>query len=202
VIATQHTASISASSSCRTRVPISSLQRSSTHGTRSYSTPNQTHYAKPPLYGQPLSQTHPHLVRSETPGYLTRGITAAEYEQRRRRLMRGLPEGSRVVCMGAGVRLVTQRESVCRMVMFPFLLGIPWTPEADFFLWVPFRLLSSLWLCWEGQRSCQYAPVFKRICISNLLLLTPHYGKPNLLILLVTSSGNVSRCQCLPPPLT
>lgn len=34
--------------------------------------------------------------------------------------------------MGAGVRLVTQRELLCRVVMFLFLLGISWTPEADF----------------------------------------------------------------------
>ncbi len=63
---------------------------------------------KPPATGQPLARSHAHLVR---PGELTPGITAAEYEDRRRRLMDSLPAGSVVVCMGGTVRLVSQRES-------------------------------------------------------------------------------------------
>lgn len=62
---------------------------------------------KPPKYGQPLHQTHPTLVRE---GELTPGIPAAEYEERRRRLMRSLPDGAVVVCMGGTVRLMTERE--------------------------------------------------------------------------------------------
>lgn len=62
---------------------------------------------KPPQFGQPLALTHPHLVRQRE---LTPGITAEEYEDRRRRLMDSLPAGSVVVCMGGTVRLITQRE--------------------------------------------------------------------------------------------
>ena len=62
---------------------------------------------KPPRFGQPHSSTHPHLLSD---GELTIGITASEYEERRSRLMRRLPEGSRVICMGGTVRLMTQRE--------------------------------------------------------------------------------------------
>lgn len=62
---------------------------------------------KPPTTGQPLAGSHAHVVRA---GELTPGITAAEYEDRRRRLMDSLPPGSVVVCMGGTVRLVSQRE--------------------------------------------------------------------------------------------
>jgi hypothetical protein len=88
---------------------------------RSYTSSSQAH-AKPPLYGQPLSQTHPHLIKS--PSQLTRGITEHEYEQRRRNLMQSLPEGSKVVCMGGTVRLVTQREYK------PICLEIRYSQEA------------------------------------------------------------------------
>lgn len=60
---------------------------------------------KPPQYGQPLSFSHPHLVQ---PDELTMGIPASEYEDRRKRLMQSLPEGSTVICMGGTVRLVSQ----------------------------------------------------------------------------------------------
>lgn len=62
---------------------------------------------KPPVMGQPLRKTHSHLVRE---GELTPGITAEEYEDRRRRLMDSLPAGAVVVCMGSTVRLMSQRE--------------------------------------------------------------------------------------------
>lgn len=63
--------------------------------------------SKPARYGQPHASTHPHLLSGND---LTVGIAAAEYEERRRKLMRRLPEGSRVICMGGTVRLMTQRE--------------------------------------------------------------------------------------------
>lgn len=75
--------------------------------TRSYVTASKAH-AKPPLYGQPVSTTHPHLIKSQAE--LTRDMPAGEYEARRKKLMASLPEGSVVICMGSTVRLVTQRE--------------------------------------------------------------------------------------------
>lgn len=51
---------------------------------------------KPPIYGQPLAETHAHLI---TPQELTPGIPKTEYEDRRTRLMESLPEGSLVVCI-------------------------------------------------------------------------------------------------------
>ena len=83
---------------------------SSSPPSRPYST--NPHPSKPPKQGQPLSSTHPHLVH---PKYLTAGIPASEYEDRRRKLMEGLGEGAKVVCMGNTVRLVTQRESHVRV---------------------------------------------------------------------------------------
>ena len=62
---------------------------------------------KPPSHGQPLSSTHPQLIR---PGELTAGIQAEEYERRRQKLMSSLPEGSVVVGMGGTVRLMSQCE--------------------------------------------------------------------------------------------
>ncbi|TXT08674.1 hypothetical protein VHUM_02802 [Vanrija humicola] len=73
---------------------------------------------KPPRYGQPLAGTHAHLVHARE---LTPGITAGEYEERRRRLMDSLPAGAVVVCMGSTVRLVSQRECA------------PDTPATDFY---------------------------------------------------------------------
>ncbi|ORX34207.1 putative X-Pro aminopeptidase [Kockovaella imperatae] len=61
--------------------------------------------SKPPKHGQPLRSTHPHLIRE---GELTPGITAQEYEDRRRKLMKALPEGSVVICMAGTVRLMSQ----------------------------------------------------------------------------------------------
>lgn len=49
---------------------------------------------KPPIHGQPLAKTHPHLI---APHELTPGIPTTEYEDRRTRLMDSLPEGSLVV---------------------------------------------------------------------------------------------------------
>ena len=65
-----------------------------------------THPSKPPKQGQPLHSSHPHLVGSK---HLTPGISASEYEDRRKKLMESLGEGAVVICMGNTVRLVTQR---------------------------------------------------------------------------------------------
>ena len=70
-----------------------------------YSTSTGTTTSKPPQYGQPITGTHPHLFRSDE---LTPGIPFEEYEDRRRRLMQSLPEGSVVICMGGTVKLMTQ----------------------------------------------------------------------------------------------
>ncbi|ORY66952.1 peptidase M24, structural domain-containing protein [Leucosporidium creatinivorum] len=54
-----------------------------------------------PGFGQPLPSTHPHLL---APGELTRGISADEYEQRRKRLMDGLEEGAVVIVASARLK--------------------------------------------------------------------------------------------------
>ena len=67
---------------------------------RQYATPASSagtrNLIKPPIHGQPLAETHPHLI---APTELTPGIPKAEYEERRARLMDSLPKGSLVVCM-------------------------------------------------------------------------------------------------------
>lgn len=76
---------------------------SRTQPCRQYTTPSPI-VRKPPLYGQPLAKTHAHLI---APGELTPGIPKIEYEERRKKLMDNLPQGSLVVCqlsMSAGVR--------------------------------------------------------------------------------------------------
>ncbi|KAL0949091.1 hypothetical protein HGRIS_009182 [Hohenbuehelia grisea] len=77
---------------------------------RNYATEVQTdhpalrHDVKPTTYGQPLSQSHPLLVKSNE---TTPGIPSAEYESRRRKLMDSLPDGSLVVSVAAPVRYMS-----------------------------------------------------------------------------------------------
>ncbi|KAI9716751.1 MAG: hypothetical protein M1828_007558 [Chrysothrix sp. TS-e1954] len=52
-------------------------------------------------FGQPLHETHPHLLR---PGELTPGITAVEYASRRARLARALPPKSVAILAAADLR--------------------------------------------------------------------------------------------------
>ncbi|GJN89735.1 hypothetical protein Rhopal_002724-T1 [Rhodotorula paludigena] len=56
-------------------------------------------------FGQPLPSTHPHLL---APGELTPGITAVEYEQRRRRLVDRLEDGAVVVIAGGKTKYMSQ----------------------------------------------------------------------------------------------
>ena len=58
-------------------------------------------------FGQPLSETHPHLLR---PGELTPGITAQEYADRRTRLAQKLPTGAVAVVAAADI---IQRTGSC-----------------------------------------------------------------------------------------
>ncbi|KAI1118344.1 peptidase M24, structural domain-containing protein [Nemania sp. NC0429] len=53
------------------------------------------------LFGQPVHETHPHLLK---PGELTPGITAQEYHERRSALCARLPAGSAVVLRSAEVQ--------------------------------------------------------------------------------------------------
>ncbi|GAA5855657.1 hypothetical protein JCM8547_001636 [Rhodosporidiobolus lusitaniae] len=64
-------------------------------------------FAPPPskAYGQPLPSTHPHLLQ---PGELTLGITAKEYEQRRRALVNRLEDGAFVVIAGGKTVYMSQ----------------------------------------------------------------------------------------------
>lgn len=62
-----------------------------------------------PTYGQPLHQSHPHLVAR---GELTPGIQAAQYEQRRAELMDALPDDSLVVSIAAPIKYVSNSASL------------------------------------------------------------------------------------------
>ncbi|KAI0437454.1 peptidase M24, structural domain-containing protein [Xylaria telfairii] len=53
------------------------------------------------LFGQPVHETHPHLLK---PGELTPGITAQEYHERRSALCALLPANSAVILRGADVK--------------------------------------------------------------------------------------------------
>lgn len=59
---------------------------------------------KPSHYGQPLFQSHPHLLR---PNELTPGIPSEEYERRRKELMDSLPSNSVVVLIAAPVKYMS-----------------------------------------------------------------------------------------------
>ena len=63
---------------------------------------------KPPFgapgFGQAHPSTHPHLL---APGELTAGISAEEYEGRRKALMDGLEEGSVVVIAGGRLKYLS-----------------------------------------------------------------------------------------------
>ncbi|KAG2755665.1 peptidase M24 [Suillus brevipes Sb2] len=59
---------------------------------------------KPSHYGQPLFQSHPHLLR---PHELTPGIPSEEYERRRKDLMDSLPSNSVVVLIAAPVKYMS-----------------------------------------------------------------------------------------------
>ncbi|KAJ7762729.1 peptidase M24 [Mycena maculata] len=59
---------------------------------------------KPSAFGQPLFQSHPHLVRDAE---LTPGFTAQEYETRRRNLMDSLPDSSIVVAVAGVVKYMS-----------------------------------------------------------------------------------------------
>ncbi|KIM84024.1 hypothetical protein PILCRDRAFT_819055 [Piloderma croceum F 1598] len=59
---------------------------------------------KPSIYGQPIFQSHPHLVK---PNELTAGIPSEEYERRRRALMDSLPDDSIVVSVAAPIKYMS-----------------------------------------------------------------------------------------------
>ncbi|KAG9125178.1 hypothetical protein FRC07_008655 [Ceratobasidium sp. 392] len=65
------------------------------------------HSSPPERFGQPLHGSHPHLIAA---GELTPGIQAAEYHDRRRRLMDSLPAGSVVVSRAAMLKYMSGRE--------------------------------------------------------------------------------------------
>lgn len=64
-------------------------------------------YPRPPFvpgYSQPLPSTHPHYMGE---GELTVGITAREYEERRKALMDGLEEGAVVIIAGGRLKYLS-----------------------------------------------------------------------------------------------
>ncbi|KZT20639.1 peptidase M24 [Neolentinus lepideus HHB14362 ss-1] len=62
------------------------------------------HPPKPSEYGQPLFESHPHLVKADE---LTPGIPSHEYERRRKELMDSLPEHSIVISIAAPVKYMS-----------------------------------------------------------------------------------------------
>lgn len=73
-----------------------------------------TSVVKPSAYGQPLFQSHPHLVH---PNELTPGIPAEEYETRRRKLMESLPDHSIVVSVAAPVKYMSGRTLYLSVIL-------------------------------------------------------------------------------------
>ncbi|KAI4604416.1 hypothetical protein KJ359_000554 [Pestalotiopsis sp. 9143b] len=83
----------------RPQLPTSAWpSRNSTRASRPYSTAVS---ASSLLFGQPVHETHPHLL---APGELTPGITAQEYHERRSKLLAALPAGSAVLLPSAQVQ--------------------------------------------------------------------------------------------------
>ncbi|XDG06138.1 hypothetical protein ABKA04_005753 [Annulohypoxylon sp. FPYF3050] len=73
----------------------------STRSRRAYSTTSSTTVsARDVLFGQPVYETHPHLLK---PGELTPGITAQEYHERRTNLINTLPPNSAVLLPSATI---------------------------------------------------------------------------------------------------
>lgn len=70
---------------------------------RSYAT------LKPAPFGQPRPETHPHLLAH---GEITPGVQSTEYEARRARLMRDLPDDSIVVAVAAPVQYMSESSSI------------------------------------------------------------------------------------------
>ncbi len=68
---------------------------------RAYSTAVPAVHASQLLFGQPVHETHPHLL---APVELTPGITAVEYHERRAALCHALPRGSAVLLPSAAVQ--------------------------------------------------------------------------------------------------
>ncbi|KAF5369724.1 hypothetical protein D9757_011995 [Collybiopsis confluens] len=71
---------------------------------RSYATEAHNIAVKPSVYGQPLFKSHPHLTK---PDEITPGITTEEYDNRRRRLINGLPDDSVVVSVAGSVKYMS-----------------------------------------------------------------------------------------------
>ncbi|KAI1860922.1 uncharacterized protein JN550_011077 [Neoarthrinium moseri] len=84
---------------CRCLAPTAPAPTpSSPRARRAYATAATTVPASSFLFGQPVHETHPHLL---APGELTPGISAQEYHERRARLVAALPEGSAVLLPSA-----------------------------------------------------------------------------------------------------
>ncbi|KZT13168.1 uncharacterized protein LAESUDRAFT_690390 [Laetiporus sulphureus 93-53] len=82
---------------------------------------------KPSKFGQPLHPSHPHLLKE---GEITPGITAVEYEHRRRSLMESLPDGSLVLSFAGDVKYMSGRAYKYRQASdFWYLTGFE-EPEA------------------------------------------------------------------------
>lgn len=127
---------------------------------RQYSTPSVS--AGDLTFGQPLSETHPHLLQ---PGELTPGITSQEYYDRRQKLVEKLPPNSVAVVAAADL---VQRTGSCFYEFFQdpdffYLTGFN-EPEAlavigpssngtDHFFFLYVREKDERLERWEGARS-------------------------------------------------
>ena len=79
-------------------------------------------------YGQPLPSTHPHLL---APGQLTPGISATEYEQRRRNLVDRLEDEAVVVIAGGKTVYSTQNILCVSLSLFLLRLALPLASGLD-----------------------------------------------------------------------
>ncbi|KAI0761762.1 peptidase M24 [Irpex lacteus] len=96
--------------------------RSQTLQVRSYATEIGLHHdLKPTRFGQPLFASHPHLIQ---PGEITPGISAEEYERRRKALMDRLPADSIVVSVAGQIKYMSGRDYKFRQASdFWYLTG-------------------------------------------------------------------------------
>ncbi|KAH8102841.1 peptidase M24, structural domain-containing protein [Cristinia sonorae] len=80
-----------------------------------------TRTVKPTQYGQPVSASHPHLIKAHE---VTPGIPHKEYDRRRKALMDSLPENSIVVSVAGQVKYMSGRNYKFRQASdFWYLTG-------------------------------------------------------------------------------
>ncbi|CAE7216626.1 unnamed protein product [Rhizoctonia solani] len=113
-------------------------------------------------YGQPLHDSHPHLIQ---PGELTPGIPSSEYADRRSRLVDSLPIGSVILCTSAELKYMSSNifYKFRQSSNFWYLTGIEEQDAAMILQKTPDRKGYKMYLCvkekdpydelWHGART-------------------------------------------------